>query len=401
MKKTITNLKDIENKKILVRLDLNVPIDNKKIVDNNRIIQSLPTLNYLIEKGGKIIIFSHLGRIKSESDKEKKSLKIVGEELSKLLNKNVIFVKKTRGKELENKINSLKKGDVLLVENTRFEDFINEKVTKYESSCDGELSKYWASLGDVFVNDAFGTLHRKHASNYGISINIKEKVIGFLVKKELEVLEKIKMNPERPFVVILGGAKISDKVGVIDSMLKIADKVIIGPAMSYTFRLATNHLVGKSLIDESKIEYAKNILKNNSEKIIVAFDSIAVKEINDDKNQELKSYEEIPDDYMGVDLGEKSIKLIQDSLKNARTIFWNGPLGIIENDKYSNGSKEILNSIVNLKNVFTVIGGGDSGLMTKKLGLEKRVSYISTGGGASLKFLENKEMPSLELIEDI
>lgn len=401
MKKTIENLKDIKNKKILVRLDLNVPIDNKKIVDNNRIIQSLPTLNYLIEKGGKIIIFSHLGRIKNENDKEKRSLKIVGEELSRLLNKNVIFSNQTRGKELENNISSLKSGDVLLVENTRFEDFKDHKVTNYESNCDEELSKYWASLGDIFVNDAFGTLHRKHASNYGISKNIKEKVIGFLVKKELEVLDKIKKNPERPFIVILGGAKVSDKVGVIDSMLKIADKVIIGPAMSYTFRLADNHSIGKSLIDESKIDYAKNILKNNKDKVVVAFDSIAVKEINDDKNQELKSYEEIPEDYDGVDIGEKSIKLVQNSLKNAKTIFWNGPLGIIENDKYAKGSKEILNSIVNLKDTFTVIGGGDSGLMTKKLGLEKRVSYISTGGGASLKFLENKEMPSLELIEDI
>lgn len=399
-KKSIRDLKNLDGKTVLVRLDLNVPFENDKITDNNRIIASLETIKYLKEKGTKIVLFSHLGRIASEEDKKKKSLKIVANELERILKEKVVFVENTRGEKLEQAVKNLQKGEILLVENTRFEDVKDGNVVNYESKCNEDLGRYWASLGDIFVNDAFGTLHRKHASNYGISLFIKEKVIGLLVEKELKMLNLLKENPEHPFVVILGGAKVSDKAPMITSMLKIADKVIIGSAMSYTFLYAKGHNMGDSLLDKSKVEFAKKLMEEYPDKLIIAPDSIAVKSLQE-SDEELKSYENIPDGYNGADIGDKSIELIQNQLDNAKTVFWNGPVGIIEQARFRRGSKAILDKMTKLENAITIIGGGDSALMASQLNAKDKLTYISTGGGASITYLEDGKMDSLELIESI
>ncbi|ASP27940.1 phosphoglycerate kinase [Spiroplasma corruscae] len=397
MKKTLKDV-NVSNKTVLVRVDFNVPIKDGVITDDNRIRAALPTINYLIEKNSKVVLFSHLSRIKEEADKAKKSLRPIAEKLEELLGKKVFFVDQTRGKELENSINNLKNGEVLLFENTRFEDVKDNEVVKYESKNNEELGKYWASLGDLFVNDAFGTAHRKHASNVGIASNISESCVGFLVQKELEMLAKGIDNPEHPFIAIIGGAKVSDKIGVIDNLLTKADKIIIGGGMAYTFFKAQGHSIGKSLCEEDKVELAKSYLEKSNGKIVLPVDSATNNEFKDSPANFAGL--DLPEDQMGLDIGPKSIELFQDLLKGAKTVAWNGPMGVFEFEHYKKGTVGVCEAIANLKDAFTLIGGGDSAAAAIQLGYKDKFTHISTGGGASLEYMEGKVLPGIDIIQN-
>ena len=354
---------------------------------------SLTTINYAIEKGAKLILMSHLGRIKEEKDKEKNSLRIVSTRLSELLNKNVLFVPETRGVELENAINSLANGDVLLMENTRYEDFPDKK----ESGNDLELGKYWASLGEIFINDAFGTAHRAHASNVGIASNIPSG-LGFLVEKEVNELS-ILNEPTHPFVVILGGSKVVDKIGVIDNLVTKADKIIIGGGMAYTFLVAKGFNIGKSILDSESIDFCKDILSKYEDKIILPIDNVVTKEFSNDvpfKSVDVNNFEA---DDMGMDIGEKSIELFSNALNDASVIFWNGPLGVYEFSNFTNGTEKVLNKLINT-NAKTILGGGDIVAAASKLGYKDKVTHASTGGGVTLEFMEGKKLPGVVSIMD-
>ena len=391
MKKSIKDF-DLKNKKVIIRVDFNVPIRDNKIFDDNRIVMSLKTIKYALDNNAKVILMSHLGRIKEESDKEKNSLRIVAERLSELLNKEVIFINKTRGKQLEETINNLKNGEVLLIENTRFEDLEGKK----ESSNDKDLGKYWASLGDIFINDAFGTSHRSHASNVGIASNL-DSGIGFLVEDELNKLKLATDNPKKPFAVILGGAKVSDKIGVIKNLVDICDYILIGGGMAYTFLKSLGYNIGKSLLDSESLEFCESMLKEYKEKIILPVDSIVSKEL--DKDITLKDNEEFDNDDIGFDIGKKSIELFEGILSNCNTVVWNGPLGYSEIDKYANGTKEILKYLSN-KEKIVIIGGGDTASAAINFGYKESFTHISTGGGASLELLEGKNLPGIEVIDE-
>ena len=390
MKKSIMDF-NLNNKKVIIRVDFNVPIKDGKILDDNRIVMSLKTINYAIEKGAKVILMSHLGRIKSEEDKENNSLRIVALRLSELLNKDVIFISTTRGKKLEDAINNLKSGEVLLMENTRFEDLDG----KLESSNDKDLGKYWSSLGDIFINDAFGTCHRSHASNVGIASNI-ESGIGFLIQDELEKLSIIN-NPKRPFCVIIGGAKVSDKIGVIEALVKKCDYILIGGGMAYTFFKSLGYNIGASLLDNNELDFCKNMLDNYKDKIILPIDSIVSKEF--DKDVTLKSNNNFDDDDIGLDIGDESIELFKNVIDKCNTIFWNGTLGYSEIEKYSKGTKEILKYLSD-KNKIVIIGGGDTASSAINFGYKNSFTHISTGGGASLELLEGKSLPGVEVIDE-
>lgn len=389
MKKTIRDF-DLNNKKVIIRVDFNVPIKENKILDDNRIVMSLKTIKYAIENNAKVILMSHLGRIKEVSDKEKNSLKIVAKRLSELLNQDVIFVDVTRGEKLEKAIEGLKSGQVLLMENTRFEDLDGKK----ESGNDLELGKYWASLGDIFINDAFGTSHRSHASNVGIASNI-ECGIGFLISDELEKLGLAINNPKKPFAVILGGAKVSDKIGVIKNLVNICDYILIGGGMAYTFLKSKNYNIGKSLLDNDSLEFCKEMLEKYKDKIILPVDSIVSKEF--DKDITLKNNEDFDNDDIGLDIGEKSIQLFKDKLQYCNTVVWNGPLGYSEIEKYSKGTKEIL-KYLSTKDKIVIIGGGDTASAAINFGYKESFTHISTGGGASLELLEGKTLPGIDVI---
>lgn len=391
MKKSIRDF-DLNDKKVIIRVDFNVPIKDNKILDDNRIVMSLETIKYAIDHGAKVILMSHLGRIKEESDKEKNSLKIVAKRLSELLNKDVIFINNTRGKELEDAINNLDCGDVLLMENTRFED-LNGKL---ESGNDEALGKYWASLGDIFINDAFGTSHRSHASNVGIASNL-ENGIGFLIEEELNKLSLAINSPKRPFGVILGGAKVSDKIGVIENLVKICDYILIGGGMAYTFLKALGYNIGASLLDEESIDFCKNILESYKDKIILPVDSIVSKEF--DKDITLKNNEEFDDNDIGLDIGKNTINKFKNIIDKCNTILWNGPLGYSEIDKYSNGTKEIL-KYLSSKDKTVIIGGGDTASAAINFGYKEKFTHISTGGGATLELLEGKKLPGVEIIDE-
>jgi len=391
MKKTIMDF-DLNNKKVIIRVDFNVPIKDDKILDDNRIVMSLKTIKYALDNNAKVILMSHLGRIKEESDKEKKSLRIVAKRLSDLLNKEVIFINKTRGKELEKAVNNLKCGEVLLIENTRFEDLNGKK----ESSNDMELGKYWASLGEIFINDAFGTSHRSHASNVGIASNL-ESGIGFLIEEELEKLNLAIDNPKKPFAVILGGAKVSDKIGVIKNLVDICDYILIGGGMAYTFLKSIGYNIGNSLLDSDSLEFCKTMLEQYKDKIILPVDSIVSKEF--DKDITLKDNEEFDNDDIGLDIGEKSIELFKNILEKCNTVVWNGPLGYSEIEKYSKGTKEILKYLSD-KDKIVIIGGGDTASSAINFGFKKSFTHISTGGGASLELLEGKVLPGIEIIDE-
>lgn len=389
--KTIRDF-DLLNKKVIIRVDFNVPIKDGVILDDNRIVMALDTINYALDNGAKVILLSHLGRVKTLEDKNSKSLKIVVDRLSKLLNRKILFSTETRGNNLENMINSMKNGDVLLVENTRFEDLDGKK----ESGNDKELGAYWASLGDIFINDAFGTAHRAHASNVGIASNL-ESGIGFLMEKELNVLNSVLNNPKRPYAVILGGAKVNDKIGVINSLVKKADYILIAGGMCYTFLHALGYNIGSSLLDSDSIDYCKDLLAKYKDKIILPVDNIVSSGI-DSKDTTLVNIDSIPSDKMGLDIGVKTIELFESVLSKCNMVVWNGTLGYSEEKAYEVGTKSILEYLSN-SNCDTIICGGDTASAAINFGYRDKFMHISTGGGASLELLEGKVLPGIEAIE--
>ena len=393
-KKIVTDLQ-VEGKKVLVRVDFNVPLKDGVITDDNRIVQALPTIKYLIDHNAKVILFSHLGKVKSEEDKAKLSLRPVAERLSELLEKPVTFVPETRGEKLEAAINALKEGDVLLFENTRFEDLDGKK----ESKNDPELGKYWASLGDLFVNDAFGTAHRAHASNVGIASQL-ESAAGFLMEKEIKFIGGAVDNPERPFVAILGGAKVSDKIGVINSLLDKADKVLIGGGMAYTFFKAMGREVGLSLLELDRVELAKEIMEKAGDKLVLPIDNVVAKEFSNDAVATIVASDAIPADQEGLDIGPKTVELFASYLKDAKTVVWNGPMGVFELPNFAKGTIGVCEAIANLEGATTIIGGGDSAAAAISLGYADKFTHISTGGGASLEYLEGKELPGVAAISE-
>lgn len=392
-KKTVKDL-DVQGKTVLVRVDFNVPFQDGKITDDNRIVQALQTIKYLIDQDSKIVLFSHLGKVKAEEDKAKNDLKPVAERLSELLGKEVKFSPETRGAELEAMVESLEAGDVMLVQNTRYEDLDGKK----ESGNDPELGKYWASLGEVFVNDAFGTAHRAHASNVGIATNV-ESAAGFLVQKEIDFIGGAVDNPERPFVAILGGAKVSDKIGVIENLLKVADKVIIGGGMAYTFYKAQGKEIGTSLLEEDKVDLANSLLEKAGDKLVLPVDTVVAAEFDNDSPSQVVEGN-IPEDQMGLDIGPKSIELFKNELAGAKTVVWNGPMGVFEMPNFATGTEEVSRILANLEDATTIVGGGDSATAVQQLGYEDDFSHISTGGGASLEYLEGKELPGIAAISD-
>ncbi|MDO4902692.1 MAG: phosphoglycerate kinase [Limosilactobacillus sp.] len=398
-KLTVEDLQ-LEGKKVLMRVDFNVPIKDGVVGDDNRIVAALPTIKYVIEHGGRAILFSHLGRIKKEEDKPGLSMRPVAERLSNLLNKPVTFVPVTEGKQLEDAIDNLNNGDVLVVQNTRYEDVKDGEYVKRESGNDPELGKYWASLGDVFINDAFGTAHRKHASNVGIATNMPGKAAaGYLMEKEIKFLGDAVDNPVRPFVAILGGAKVSDKIGVIDNLLSKADKIIIGGGMAYTFYAAQGIKIGNSLLEEDKIEVAKDILAKAGDKLVLPVDNVVADKFNNDA--EAKVVEgDIDDGWMALDIGPKTVAAYEDVLKDAKTVVWNGPMGVFEMSNFAKGTLEIGKFLGTLADATTIVGGGDSTAAVKELGVADKLSHISTGGGASLTYLEGQELPGIAAISD-
>ncbi|MGX7200854.1 phosphoglycerate kinase [Enterococcus plantarum] len=394
-KKTIKDV-DLKDKKVLVRVDFNVPLKDGVITNDNRIVAALPTIKYVIDNGGKAILFSHLGRVKTEEDKAGKSLKPVAERLGELLGKPVTFVPETRGTELETAVNNMKDGDVLVFENTRFEDIDGKK----ESGNDAELGRYWASLGDVFVNDAFGTAHRAHASNVGIASTGIPTVAGFLMEKEIKFVGEAVTAPKRPFVAILGGAKVSDKIGVIENLISKADKILIGGGMTYTFYKAKGIEIGNSLVEEDKVALAKELIEKAGDKLVLPIDSVCANEFSNDVETVITDGEAVPEGYMGLDIGPKSIELFTKELEGAKTVVWNGPMGVFEMSNFAKGTIGVCEAIANLEDATTIIGGGDSAAAAIQLGFADKFTHISTGGGASLELLEGKELPGLGAINE-
>ncbi|OTP09983.1 phosphoglycerate kinase [Enterococcus sp. 10A9_DIV0425] len=393
-KKTVKDI-DLKDKKVLVRVDFNVPLKDGVITDDTRIKAALPTINYVLEQGGKAILFSHLGRVKTEEDKEGKSLAPVAKRLGELLGKEVTFVPETRGSELEAAIADMKDGDVVVFENTRFEDIDGKK----ESKNDPELGKYWASLGDVFVNDAFGTAHRAHASNVGIASTGIPTVAGFLMDKEIKFIGEAVEEPKRPMVAILGGAKVSDKIGVIENLIPKADKILIGGGMTYTFYEAKGIKIGNSLVEADKVQLAKELIEKAGDKLVLPIDNVCAPEFsNDVETQVIEG--DIPDGLMALDIGPASVKLFADTLQGAKTVVWNGPMGVFEMSNFAKGTIGVCEAIANLEGATTIIGGGDSAAAAEQLGFADKFTHISTGGGASLELLEGKELPGLAAIND-
>ena len=373
-KKIVTDL-TVKGQKVLMRVDFNVPMKDGKITDENRIVAALPTIKYVLENGGRVIAFSHLGKVKTEEDLAKKSLRPVAERLAEL-----------------------KDGEIMMFENTRFEDLDGKK----ESKNDPELGKYWASLGDLFVNDAFGTAHRAHASNVGIAANIGEgkTAAGFLMEKEIKFIGGAVDNPERPLVAILGGAKVSDKIGVIENLLVKADKVLVGGAMMFTFLRALGKNTGTSLVEEDKIELAKELLAKANGKLVLPIDTVVAKEFNNDAAHVTVSVDEIPADQMGLDVGQGTVELFAKEIAGAKTVVWNGPMGVFEMPNFAKGTIGVCEAIANLTGATTIIGGGDSAAAAISLGYADKFTHISTGGGASLEYLEGKVLPGVESISD-
>lgn len=376
--KKITEL-DLENKKVILRVDYNVPIENGVILDNNRIVAGLETLNYLISKNAKIILMSHLGKVKSEDDKQKNTLYPVKQELEKLLNKEIYFIEELKGIKLEEKIASLKSKDILLMENTRHMDYPD----KLESNCDNELSKYWASLGDVFILDAFGSAHRAHASTYGISEYLPH-AIGFLIEKEIKELDKIKNETK---TLIIGGSKVSDKIGVIKNLINNSSKILIGGAMCATFLKSQNYNVGKTFVDEEKIDEIKFLVETG--KIILPIDVIT--------ENGIKQITEITNNESIFDIGPKTIELFKNNINRNDLILMNGTLGLWEDEKYSKSTEEIFRYLTDI-NAKVIICGGDTGSAAKHFKFNPY--YLSTGGGASLEYLEGIDLPALKIMED-
>ena len=389
---------DLKGKKVLVRVDFNVPVKDGVITNDNRITAALPTIKYILEQGGRAILFSHLGRVKEEADKEGKSLAPVAADLAAKLGQEVTFLPGvTRGAELEAAINALEDGQVLLVENTRFEDVDGKK----ESKNDPELGKYWASLGDgIFVNDAFGTAHRAHASNVGISANVEKAVAGFLLENEIAYIQEAVEKPVRPFVAILGGSKVSDKIGVIENLLEKADKVLIGGGMTYTFYKAQGIEIGNSLVEEDKLDVAKALLEKANGKLILPVDSKEANAFADYTEVKDTEGEAVDPGFLGLDIGPKSIAKFDEALTGAKTVVWNGPMGVFENPDFQAGTIGVMDAIVKQPGVKSIIGGGDSAAAAINLGRADKFSWISTGGGASMELLEGKVLPGLAALTE-
>ena len=391
-KKTVKDI-DLKGKKVFVRCDFNVPMDeNQNITDNTRIKAALPTIKYLLEQNCKIILASHLGRPKGEV-KPEFSLKPVAKELSKLLGKDIIMANDVIGEDATSKAENLKEGEIMLLENVRFH--------REETDNDPEFAKKLASMAEIFVNDAFGTAHRAHASTTGIADYIPG-VAGFLIEKELKFLGNAINNPERPFVAILGGAKVSDKIGVIDSLLDKVDTLMIGGGMAYTFFKAQGYNVGNSLCEVEKTDLALEEMKKakaKGVKLLLPIDTKIGKEFKPDTESKTVAWTEIPDEWEGFDIGEKTIEMFKKELQNAKTVIWNGPLGLFEFEQFAIGTNEIAKTLAEL-DATTIIGGGDSAAAVTKAGLADKMTHISTGGGASLEFLEGKKLPGIECLQD-
>ena len=398
-KLTVEDL-DLAGKKVLMRVDFNVPIKDGVVGDDNRIVAALPTIKYVLDHQGKAILFSHLGRIKKEDDKPGLSMRPVAERLSNLLNMPVTFVPVTEGPQLEDAIAKMEDGQVLVVQNTRYEDVKDGEYVKRESGNDPELGKYWASLGDLFINDAFGTAHRKHASNVGIASNMPGKAAaGFLMEKEIKFLGDAVTNPVRPFVAILGGAKVSDKIGVINNLLDKADKVIVGGGMTYTFYAAKGIKIGNSLVEEYKIDVAKEILEKAGDKLVLPVDNVVADKFANDANTKVVEGD-IDDGWMALDIGPKSIEEFKKVLADAKTVVWNGPMGVFEMSNFAKGTLEVGQFLGTLEGATTIVGGGDSTAAAKQLGISDKLTHISTGGGASLAYLEGDVLPGIAAISD-
>ena len=384
---------DVKGKRVIVRVDFNVPLDSEgNITDDKRIRGALPTIKYIIENGGKLILVSHLGRPKNGFE-AKYSMKPAAEHLSKLLGKEVILAKDVIGEDAKAKAAALKEGEILMLENVRFH--------KEETKNDPAFAKELASMADLYVNDAFGTAHRAHASTAGLA-DYLPSACGFLIKKELDVMGKALDNPERPFVAILGGAKVSDKISVIENLIDKVDTLIIGGGMAYTFFKAQGHGVGKSICEDDKVELASNLLAKAKEKgvnLLLPVDNVVGKEF--DANTEAKTVpsEAIPDDWMGLDIGEETIKLFSEAIKGAKTVVWNGPMGVFEMERFANGTKKIAEALAN-SDAISIVGGGDSAAAVEQLGFADKITHISTGGGASLEFLEGKELPGIAVLNE-
>ena len=392
-KKTVKDI-DVNGKKVLVRCDFNVPIDSEtgKITDNRRIRAALPTIQYLLDHNAKVILCSHLGRPKGEFNL-KYSLKPVAEELSKLLNKDVKLAKDVIGESAKGLTSNMKEGDIVLLENVRFH--------KEEEQNDPEYSKALASMAEIYVNDAFGTAHRAHSSTTGVA-DYLPAVSGFLIEKELEFLGGALENPKHPFVAILGGAKVSDKIGVIENLLDKVDTLIIGGGMAYTFYKAQGHHIGTSICEEDKLDLAKSILEKAQEKgvkLLLPVDNHVSSEYSNNGEEKMVNSTEIPDGFMGLDIGPKTIEKFEEAVKDAKTVVWNGPLGVCEFDKFATGTKAVATMLSKIE-ATTIIGGGDSAAAIEKLGLADKMTHISTGGGASLEFLEGKTLPGIACLQD-
>ena len=392
MKKTIKDY-NLKGKKVIIRCDFNVPIEDGEIKDLSRIKKSLRTIRYARKEGAKVILLSHLGRIKEEKDKEKYTLAIIEKPLSILLRKKVKFISETRGKKLEEAIKNMKEKDVILVENTRFEDLNGKK----ESKNDKELGKYWASLADIYINDAFGTIHRCHASNLGISKNLKNG-LGFLVQKELKQLSKLD-KPKRPYTIILGGSKVSDKINLIKNLAKKADYLLIGGAMAFTFLKAAGFSIGSSLCEKDQISFCAKILEKYPNKIILPIDIVTAKEIKKAAKTYDRFINEIEEDEIGLDIGKKTLEVWRQYITDSKTIFWNGPVGYFEIEKFSKGTKGLCEIVAKSK-AYKVIGGGDTIRAIEEMGYTKEMNHVSTGGGASLTYLEGVKLKALEVIDE-
>lgn len=393
MKKTIRDY-DLCGKKVIIRVDFNVPMKDGVITDDHRIEASIPTIEYAVKEGAKVILLSHLGRVKHEDDKKTNTLEPVAVHLSKLMHKDILFISDTRGERVENIINTMNNGDIVLLENTRFEDIDGKK----ESSNNKELGAYWASLGDIFINDAFGTAHRAHASNVGVASHLPSGV-GFLIEKELEMLCPAIENPKRPLVVILGGSKVADKIGVINNLVNVADYILVGGGMAYTFLCASGISIGNSLLDKDSIEFCQEMLDTYSDKIVLPIDTVCATEITDDADTRTCFINEIRENEVGVDIGYNTVKLFRQYLESAGTIIWNGPVGIFEKACFANGTREICQMLRGI-DAIKIIGGGDTGAAISMFGYENDVTHISTGGGASLELLEGKILPGIGIISD-
>lgn len=392
-KKTIRDI-DLKGKKVFVRCDFNVPLDeNGNITDNRRIVAALPTIKYLLDQNCKIILASHLGRPKGEVN-PKFSLKPVATELSKLLGKEVKLAEDVVGPSAKELTSNLKEGEIVLLENVRFD--------AREEKNDESLSKEFATMAEVFVNDAFGTAHRAHSSTAGVA-EFLPAVSGFLIEKELEFLGSALENPKRPFVAILGGAKVSDKLGVIEALLEKVDKLIIGGGMAYTFFKSMGYSVGKSICELDKLDLAQGLInkaKERNVKLVLPIDNVIAKEIAPDAENKVIDSDNIPDDWEGLDIGPKTVELFKEELKDAKTIVWNGPVGFSEYEIFANGTRSIAQALAKKEDAVTIIGGGDSAAAIEKMGLSDKMTHISTGGGASLEFLEGKKLPGIECLLD-